>query len=420
MILCAWLQHFALRVLAHGRVSLDQPVALASTLATHPVVIDCTAAARADGVAAGMLLSRALGCCASLQVIADDAGRVAVAGERFLARLESTGAAVHPEEYGRACFRVDALAPLYGGLDGVIAATRQVFRSPDLRIGVGSSRFVSWVAARHAQPGGHVVIGADETRRVLAELPLSLLPVDGRMQELFSALGLRTLGDLGSIDVTHIADRFGVDGIRFHELARGVDERLLVPRVPVAPVERSLQFPEPVGNVEVLRRALELLVGQAVQHPRCLQHAPRSVVVVAALVPSGASGAEPGALHSVRKVLRTPTVDPDRIVLAAGVALESVPAPVERLSVRLEQFELREGGQQALFGQRGSSALTGGDSAAALAGVSDARVHAGLRHVQAALGDDAILQVLELQPDARVPERHSVLVPRHVAGGDEP
>jgi hypothetical protein len=39
-------------------------------------------------------------------------------------------------------------------------------------------------------------------------------------------------------------------------------------------------------------------------------------------------------------------------------------------------------------------------------------VQAGVRHVQGALGDDALLQVLEVEPWSRVPERHAVLVPR--------
>lgn len=55
MIACAWLPHFSLRVLAHNRTDLARPVAVVSARETHPRVLDCSAAARSEGVAPGML-----------------------------------------------------------------------------------------------------------------------------------------------------------------------------------------------------------------------------------------------------------------------------------------------------------------------------------------------------------------------------
>jgi hypothetical protein len=102
------------------------------------------------------------------------------------------------------------------------------------------------------------------------------------------------------------------------------------------------------------------------------------------------------------------------VLLAAQVGLDDIPAPVERMCVRLEEFELRTATQQQLLDRRGT-ALTGGDGAGAIGGVDDERVQAGVRHVQATVGEDALLQVLEVEPDSRVLERHAVLVPRQHA-----
>jgi protein ImuB len=151
-------------------------------------------------------------------------------------------------------------------------------------------------------------------------------------------------------------------------------------------------------------------------------------VVVASLVSAGgvtgarvggadaaemdASRAAASGSHRVRRVLRVPTVDPEKIRITAQVGLEGVPAPVERLTLRLEEFELRSADQQDML--RGGNALVGGNAGSVASGVADERVQAGLRQVRAALGDEAILQVLEVEPESRVLERHAVLVPRHV------
>jgi len=109
-----------------------------------------------------------------------------------------------------------------------------------------------------------------------------------------------------------------------------------------------------------------------------------------------------------------------RVHTASLPALAAIPAPVDRLMVRLEEFEPRTATQQSLLGR--NTSITGGDSVDAVESMTDERVQAGLRQVQAAVGDDALLQVLELNADSRMPERHAVLVPRHIAdaeaGGD--
>ena len=119
VVACCWLPGFPLRVIAHGHADLTRPVALASDGEAHPVVLDCTDAARDQGVEPGMLVSRAMGCCGALEVLGCDVPRVEVAAERFVKRLEAHGAAVQPMEPGRAFFDAAPLTLLYGGLPKV-------------------------------------------------------------------------------------------------------------------------------------------------------------------------------------------------------------------------------------------------------------------------------------------------------------
>jgi len=297
--------------------------------------------------------------------------RVALAAERFLVRLEQLGAAVHPIEPGRAMFEVEPLLLMHGGRDSLFARVREMYSAPDLRLGLGPNPFVAWVAAQHAHAGGHVAITAVEAPRVLADMPLDLVPADDRTLRLLNALGLRTLGEFASIDRDHITDRLGAEGAQLHALARGDDDTALSPRIPVDPIEEYLNFPEPLAASDVLGRALNVLLERALSHPRCLQYAPRAVVVVATLVPP--SPGLPAPTYRVRRVLRVPTVDLVRVHTASLPALAAIPAPVDRLMVRLEEFEPRTATQQSLLGR--NTSITGGDSVGC-GGIDDRRARA--------------------------------------------
>lgn len=394
MVACCWMPGFALGVIAYAQADLAGPVALASDAEAHPVVLDCTDAACAAGVEPGMLVSRAMGCCTGLEVLACDVPRVEAAAERFVQRLEAHGAAVQALEPGRACFDAAPLVRLYGGLPAVFERLLASFSGGQVRIGAGPNPFVAWVAARHAPPGGWLRVPPGEARRMLGRMPLTLLPARGELLRLLHALGLETLGDVASLDVHAVADRLGADGVRLHALARGEDPSRLAPRVPIDPVAELLAFPEPVANMQTLESAVRLLAERLAAHPRCVQHAPRAVVVTCVLAG--------GASFSSRKVLRTPTVDAARISLAVRPALVQVPAAVERIELVLDGFEPRVADQRSLLG---------GDE------LDEERVQRGMRHVQEALGQDSLLQVLEVEPWSRVPERHAVLVPRGRARG---
>lgn len=396
VITCCWLPSFALRVVAHGQASLERPVALACDAQAHPIVLDCSDAARADGVTPGMLVTRALGCCAQLEVLSCDVARVEAAGERFLRRLESIGAAVQPIQPGRACFDAAPLELLYGGLTQVFDRALCAFDGGQVRIGAGPNPFVAWVAARHAPPGSWLCVQQSEVRQVLGRMPLTLLPASDELQRLLQALGLSTLDDLAALDVHQVADRLGAEGVRLRALARGEDAARLDPRVPSEPVVERLTFAEPVANEQTLEQALRLLADRLVLHPRCVQHAPRAVVVTGQLAA--------GRSWQARRVLRAPTVDARRIVLAIAPAFGELPAPVEHLELQLDGFAPRGTDQlQLLDGEGGRSG-----------GLVDARVQRGMQHVQEALGELSLLQVLEVEPWSRVPERHAVLVPRRV------
>src|SRR5206468_7452661 len=94
------------------------------------------------------------------------------------------------------------------------------------RVGVADGPFAAELAAR-----GHVCVPPGESAAFLAPFPVGALE-QPELADLLVRLGVRTLGDLARLPGPAVLARFGLDGLRAHRLACGLDERPLATRVP--------------------------------------------------------------------------------------------------------------------------------------------------------------------------------------------
>ncbi len=76
---------------------------------------------------------------------------------------------------------------------------------------------------------GVTCVEADELARKLAPLPISSLGCDDTTATVFRRWGVRTLGELAALPETALISRLGQQARRLQRLARGVEDRLLVP-----------------------------------------------------------------------------------------------------------------------------------------------------------------------------------------------
>ncbi len=265
VVICTFIPRFELIVAAAGRaVLLREPVALAPLPGGERRVGEVSAAAEAFGIRAGMGLGEALARCPRLALLPPDPTEVADSWERALTALESIGAAVEPERPGLACFDARGLRGLYGGIEGVLAATRRALGAP-VRIGVAPARFCAAAAAARARPRRAEVVHGGEAgaRTYLAPLPVTLLRARGQtagLTEALERLGVLTLGELARLPRAALADRFGRIGLLASDLAHGRDGPL-VTRSPAERLEEALELPEAAFGGQ-LERALELLIGR--------------------------------------------------------------------------------------------------------------------------------------------------------------
>ena len=393
MIVCTLSPRFQLTVAAGDRSELMQaPTALAPVPGGVQLIGEVSLPAEAFGVHPGMRLGEALARCPRLTLVPPDPAGVADAWERLLVRLESIGASVEPERPGLVCFEARGMQRLYGGIEGVLAATRRALRTP-ARYGVAPSRFAAVAAATRARVRKPVIVsgGQAEARAFLASMPVALLrarPALAELPEALERLGVRNLGELAALPAAALADRFGRTGLLAHELACGGDGKLR-PRPASEMVREAIELPE-AGSGTQLERALGLLIDLLLARRERRGRTLRAVALSAVLVEQGGTWRE-------QVVFREALADPVRMRLALAPRLALIPAPAEQLRLAVERFGPPASDQGGLLEDPGEARR--------------ARLREAIRQTRIAAGPDAALRVLEVDPDSRVPERRAVLTP---------
>jgi nucleotidyltransferase/DNA polymerase involved in DNA repair len=392
MIAAIVIPAFDLRAALRLRPALEAaPAALAPLPGSEPLLGSVTAAAEAKGVRPGMRLGEALATCPELQLVEQDPASVEQAWEEVLRRLEDAGFAVEPAEAGTVYFESRGVERLYGGLEPALKrALKAVGANWEARAGAAERRFAALAAAGVARAGQALIVSDDRTRRFIAPLPLSLLPLERDRYEELEELGVRTIGQLAGLPGSAVAERLGPDGRRAWSLARGERDGRVVPRRAAEPIVETLEFPEAVGQELTLRRGLGVLVDRLLERPERAGRPPRKLALWARLVG--------GASWRRTVTLREPTADPARLRIALGPKLAELPAPA--LKLRLEVIELAEstGEQLELVRAEGE--------------VLKVRLREGLRQVRAAVGAGGVSMVVEVAPWSRIPEARALLVPR--------
>jgi protein ImuB len=392
MIACVCIPGFELRAALRRMPSLmTRPAALAPAPGSEPLLGPVTATAQEQGVHPGMRMGEALATCPTLVLVEQDPAAAEQGWEEILRRLEDTGFAVESAEPGCVFFETRGVERLYGGLEPALErALAAVGSAWDPRAGAAERRFTALAAANVARPGQVLVVSDERTSEFLAPLPLHLLPLEQSAQQELRELGVRRLGELAGLPGPSVAERLGPDGRRAWSLARGGKRgRVRGRRLPPEIVE-ALEFPEAVGNELTLRRALGVLVEQALARPERGGRFVRKLALSARLVGGG----------SWRRTLtlRDPATERDRIRVALGPKLAELPAPVVEL--RLELVELTEDtGRQLELVRPAGSELHG-------------RLKDGLRQVRASTGGGAVCTVVEVAPWSRIPEARALFVPR--------
>ncbi len=127
--------------------------------------------------------------------------------------------------------------------------------------GVAPNKFLAKIASDWRKPDGLFVIQPGDIDSFLPPLPVGRLPGVGKVTEArLGELGIRTVGDLRALELSDLEGRFGRNGARLYELARGIDLSPVVPNRPTQSISAEDTFERDVLLAEtapLIRRLAE-------------------------------------------------------------------------------------------------------------------------------------------------------------------
>lgn len=237
-------------------------------------------------------------------------------------------------------------------------------------------------------PGTPVrVVPPGGARAFLAPLPLDVLPLPGALRETLRALGLRRVGELARLDRREVEARLGPGGVRARRRARGEDGRTPAFGTPESPPSASLGLDAPVRSTEPLlfglRQLLHRLCRDLAGEGRCAAR------LTVELTPETGEGREMEVTPARPTRREDFLFDLCRAAVERAAGGDALPAPVEGLSLRVDERAPAETRQGDLFGGRGRDPL---EAAAALS------------RLRSRLGPDAVVRPVARdghRPEAR-------------------
>jgi nucleotidyltransferase/DNA polymerase involved in DNA repair len=389
MIGCVYLPYFAAAVERRDDPSLTgAPLVIVERAGGSARVLAACGQATGLGVKPGMALRQARLVCPQARIIPADPSRYRHTFDRLLEALVAFSPRVEPGEMLPAAVAWLDMGSLREGEAGEMArALGRAVRAavgPSPALGLAGGKLPACVAAASTEPGKARIIPLNRQAEFLAPFPVSTLPLDAETARRLELFGIRTLGQLAALPAGAVAAQFGAQGHLLHQLARGRDERLVIPFCPPAVESAARRFEEPLADRAGLEAVARETAGELAARLRASGLAGRELRLVLEM--------EDGAIHQESLVLRQPTGDVVRLGRVAGELLGQayLTCGVSTLQLTMTSLVPAVGEQLDLFVHQ--------------SGQED-RLRAGLNDLVARHGAACFYQVALLDQSAPLPER---------------
>ena len=207
---------------------VDKPVIIGG--GKRGVVSTACYIARIHGVRSAMPMFKALEACPQAVVIRPDMEKYARVGRQVRAMMEELTPLVQPLSIDEAFLELKGTERLHHAPPARVLArfARRVEKEVGITVSVGLSycKFLAKVASDLQKPRGFSVIGEAEALSFLAPRPVTTIWGVGKA---FAATlerdGIRTVGQLQTMEEGDLMRRYGSMGQRLFRLSRGIDDR---------------------------------------------------------------------------------------------------------------------------------------------------------------------------------------------------
>ncbi len=261
---------------------LDKPVIVGG--GRRGVVSTCCYIARIRGVRSAMPMFKALDACPDAVVVKPDMEKYARVGKQVREMMRELTPLVEPISIDEAFLDLTGTERLHKDSPARVLAkfARRVEQEVGITVSVGLSycKFLAKVASDLEKPRGFSVIGQAEALDFLRDKKVTLIWGVGKA---FAATlekdGIRTIGQLQTMDETVLMKRYGVMGRRLFHLSRGQDDRTVHVEHETKSISAETTFNEDYASASDLLPVLRALSEKVSERLKAADLAGRTVTL---------------------------------------------------------------------------------------------------------------------------------------------
>jgi len=236
---------------------VGKPLIVGGTVEGRGVVAAANYVIRKFGVHSAMPTATALRLCPQAIVLPPRLDYYARISEQIRQIFDRYTPVVEPLSLDEAFLDVTGSESLFGPSESIGRRIKQEIRNElqlTASVGVAPNKFLAKVASDLEKPDGFTVVDSQRIQEFLDLLPVGRLWGVGRVAgEAFDRLGVRTIRDLRQLSPELLTRLFGQSGEQFWQLARGIDERRVVPDREAKSISHETTFATDLEAPEVLR-----------------------------------------------------------------------------------------------------------------------------------------------------------------------
>src|SRR5690349_2855073 len=216
---------------------------------------------RTFGVRSAMPMFKALALCPQAVVIPPDMAKYVRVGREVRQAMQTLTPLVEPLSIDEAFLDLSGTQRVHGIIPAKVLArfARDIERDIGITVSVGLScnKFLAKIASDLDKPRGFAALDQDEAREMLADRPVGFIyGVGPATQERLIQRGFRTIADLQRADEVELMKQFSTEGRRLWRLARGIDDRQVVPDRGAKTISSETTFENDIRDFATLERLL--------------------------------------------------------------------------------------------------------------------------------------------------------------------
>jgi DNA polymerase-4 len=238
----------------------NKPVIVGGT-GPRGVVAAASYEVRAFGVFSAMPMSRARRLCPQAIVVRGRMARYREVSAQVFGIFNEVTPEVEGLSLDEAFLDVTASLALFGSIETIGSHLRgEILERTGLHasVGMAHNKFLAKLASDLSKPRGFVHVPADAVHDFLDPMPVSKMwGLGKRTLPRIRKLGILTIGQLRRADPDSLRTVLGNRTARFQALARGEDERPVVPRRPDKSMSREVTFDHDIRSPKLLLAELQ-------------------------------------------------------------------------------------------------------------------------------------------------------------------